>query len=368
MSVQQSILRGIKDQLFYHDYLVLPGFGGFVLRSSPARLLASGGTLAPAAKLVSFNAQLKQNDGVLSAWLQQQLGCSRPEAETHLREFSDYCHGVLQARRRLTLTDIGFFYLDFENNICFEPRADANFLRDSFGLMPVAATPLPEPASEAAPKKETVFTSRVLSAADTVPAPTDRPAEGPAAPKRRYRRFAVPVLSALLLLSLVSLLVLNTRISGQLQAAMFNSDASRRFEPLPYPDLQLSDAAVNANTAYVADASGHASLTLDNGKTLVVKVVDVPATPDQVPPQKSMKYSRSKAYEIVLGCFSVLNNARRMQSRLTREQIPAGISPQLHKGMHVVTAGSYASLAEAQEALSKLKAGYPNAWIKKPGL
>src|SRR5437868_7519242 len=138
MNVQQTIIKGIKEQLFRNDYLVLPNFGGFVLKSSPSRFSASGGLLIPPTKTVTFNVQLKQNDGILAIWLQNTLGCTSNEALAHLKDFSEFCSGILNAKRRLTLEGIGFFYLDFENNVCFEPQQDSNFLTRSFGLTPVS--------------------------------------------------------------------------------------------------------------------------------------------------------------------------------------------------------------------------------------
>ena len=57
--------------------------------------------------------------------------------------FSDYFTSVLSARRRLSIDNIGFFYLDFENNILFEPQPDTNFLTNSFGLSSISLIPLP---------------------------------------------------------------------------------------------------------------------------------------------------------------------------------------------------------------------------------
>src|SRR5688572_27641542 len=131
MNVQQTIISGIREQLFFHEYLVLPGFGGFVLQSAPSHFSPSGSLLIPPSKTLSFNSQLKQNDGILARWLEKKLGCSMIEATAHLKDFTEFCSGILSVKRRLNLEGIGFFYLDFENNICFEPKQDSNFLTAS---------------------------------------------------------------------------------------------------------------------------------------------------------------------------------------------------------------------------------------------
>src|SRR4051812_36740741 len=113
MNVQQTIIKGIQEQLFYNDYLVLPDFGGFVLKKKASHYSPTGGSIIPPSKTVSFNVQLKQNDGILVLWLQNKLACTSSEALSHLVEFSHYCSGILNTKRRLTLDGIGFFYLDF---------------------------------------------------------------------------------------------------------------------------------------------------------------------------------------------------------------------------------------------------------------
>src|SRR6478609_428978 len=153
----------MKEQLFSNNYLVLPGFGGFVLKSRASHFSASGGSLLPPSKTVSFNSQLKQNDGIMALWLQNKLNCTAKEALAHLAEFAEFCTGVLSAKRRLTLEGLGFFFIDFENNICFEPQQDANFLGESFGLAPISLKPLiaeaPEKFKESS-IKEPVFVDR----------------------------------------------------------------------------------------------------------------------------------------------------------------------------------------------------------------
>ena len=144
MNIHQHIIEGIKEQLFLNDYLVLPNFGGFVLKSKPTSYGLSSQMLMPPTKTVGFNIQLKQNDGILNNWLQEKLKCSKQEATQHLLDFANFCNSVLQSKRRLSLSGIGFFYLDFENNIGFEPSQDVNFNTQSFGLSAIQLKPIEE--------------------------------------------------------------------------------------------------------------------------------------------------------------------------------------------------------------------------------
>ncbi|MBX3164436.1 MAG: SPOR domain-containing protein [Bacteroidetes bacterium] len=346
MNVQQTIIKGIKEQLFYNDYLVLPNFGGFVLKSNSSHFSASGTLLLPPSKTVSFNAQLKQNDGILATWLQTQLNCNANEALNHLHEFSEFCTSILNTRRRLNLDNIGFFYLDFENNICFEPQQDANFLMKSFGLGAVSIQEIQMEAKE--PKKEPAFEDRVITV-QTMPVQQKT--------KRNYSKLIAPSIVTLFFLSLLFLIVSNQKISGKLQASLFSSNNTTTYTPLTYPELIIQKDEIQKQ-AYIADANGIAALDLED-KTISVKAVESSKTKNS-----KLKTSNSKHnYEVVLGCFSILENANRLSEKLSAQNIPASVSGK-HKGLYVVSIGA-SSKQQATETLSEIKSVVPKAWIKK---
>ena len=144
MNLHSKIVEGIKQLLHEQDYVVVPNFGGFVTQVHFSQYLIDKNILTPPGKIISFNKQLRQNDGVLAFWLQSNMQITADVAMKHILEFSDYCQQVLNAKRRLSLDNLGFFYLDLENNICFEPKNDSNYLLDSFGLSSVILNELPE--------------------------------------------------------------------------------------------------------------------------------------------------------------------------------------------------------------------------------
>ncbi len=349
MNVQQTIIKGIRELLFFHNYLVLPDFGGFVLKTSPAHIGSS--QILPPAKTISFNAQLRQNDGLLASWLQEKLSCTAPQALAHLHDFTGYCSHVLSARRRLTLEQIGFFYLDFENNICFEPQADSNFLMASFGLGPVALRQIETPINE--PKRQPVFADRKPEPALAQPVVKQQ---------RSYKQLAVPLAFSALLFSLLVLFIANTRLTGQFRASVFGHGASYAYQPIAYPELNLLSLD-KKTSAYVTDANGIAALEPDGETSIAVKVMD--KTPLTVNDHYHVPVKHNGRFEIVLGCFTVLENASRMTAKLTHKQIAAEISGKNEKGMYVVSNGSFDTREEAIQQIQTLKQDFPNAWIRK---
>ncbi len=360
MNVQQLIIKGLKEQLFFTNYLVLPNFGGFVLRSNPTHFSGGGAILMPPSKTLSFNAQLKQNDGILATWLQNQLKCTSSEALSHLNEFAEYCKSILNTRKRLSIEGVGFFYLDFENNTCFEPQLDTNFLADSFGLKPISLIEISETITEV--KKEIVVEDRIGNEAiNTISTEIKK--------QRNYRRVIAPLALVVAVFSLLALLVSNTKINGTLKSVVFGSNESGTYTPLAYPELTLTETK-KASTEYVADANGIATVEVDNN-LIAVKVIENTTAADvkhvsHPTSDKFYKHNKNN-FEVVLGCFSVLDNAKRMIKKLKRQNVNAVISEQNAKGMYVVSNGDFTNKEDAMARLEKIDSLCPNAWVKKPG-
>jgi len=353
MNVHKLIVKGVKEQLFINEYLVLPDFGGFVLKKSPAHFSASGALILPPAKSISFNAQLKQNDGILAHWLQSELKCDASQAIGYLKDFAGYCTSLLNNRGRLTLEDIGFFYLDFENNICFEPQQQTNFLTDSFGLTPVS---IKEIEAEIIKKAETVFEDRTIAVETITPVQKRK--------LRDYRRLAIAAVSGVVLLSSILFIVSNNKIGGKLHSSVFGNEAKSVYSPVNYSDLNIKSLAIEKQD-YVADANGIAAIELDNNKTISVKAIDIELKTPTKTSHVKRTFSSHKKFQIVLGCFSILNNANKMVKKLSQQNISAEVAGQNEKGLYIVSGGGFDSKDEAVSQLVRVKDLYPNAWIKK---
>ncbi len=357
MNVHQAIIKGIKEQLFFNNYLVLPNFGGFILKQVPSYFSASGGMLLPPSKTISFNAQLKQNDGILAQWIQSNLVCDHLQAINHLNDFAEYCKSILLNKGRLTIDGLGFFYSDFENNICFEPQQQVNFLTSSFGLSPVSIREL---EVESPRNTQAVFVDRLI---------TNTAIEGQAQTKkiRNYRKAAIISFSGILLFSCLLFVVSNNKLGGTLKASLFGKEQKLNYSIMSYQELNLKNLS-DAKKDYVADVNGIAVLELENNKIISVQAIENNFVKTNLisNTQPANKINPShKNFEIVLGCFSIINNANRMVKKLKSQNISANLAGQNNKGLYIVSAGNFETKEEALLQLSRFKDTSPNAWIKK---
>lgn len=342
MGVQNTIIRGIRASLHLHDYLVLPDFGGFVLKTKTAHFGLTGSTLLPPSRIISFNLQLKQDDGILVTWLSKELNCEPSEALRQLKDFAAYCQGVLTSRRRLSLDGIGFFFLDFENNICFEPQADVNYQRDSFGLEALQLKSLP-PKVEVQDRRSFVY--------------EDRPAVAPVNSNKSLRqhsvrRFVIPAVLILVLFALTGVLLNEQKISGQLQAAFGSDGETALYSPQKYCDLPLK-SSTPVSATYVTDANGIAVLSFSERRQFSVKAGL----------EKSDVQTVGR-FEIVVGCFSKLENAKKLIQQLSHKKVKAQLGGKNEKGLFLVHAGRYEDRAQAVAEIENLRSKHPHAWIR----
>lgn len=357
MSIQAAFIKGISELVLHHDYVIIPQFGGFVARTQGAHFSSNGQLMFPPGRKLSFNAQLKQNDGMLEHWIQDEQNCSYEQAVREVAQFADYCHSILQVKKRLTFGDIGFFYLNFENTLCFEPQEQSNFSLETFGLLPVSASLLP---TTTPPLKENIFKDRVLSAESAKPPLASTTS---ASKQRRYRNYAIAAVGGIALLGTLSLVWLSTPIQQVFTAGLWGSSASN-YRTFPYTDIHPIPVT-NESPIFVTNAEGFSSLAI-NTKTWVVNMVDKVETPvSPIKPVATANYENS-SFKIVVGCFSVPDNATRLVKKLRTQQFKAFISGVNARGMQIVSCGGYNSKEEALAELPLIQNTCPEAWIKSP--
>jgi hypothetical protein len=279
------------------------------------------------------------------------LNCSPAEALTHIRDFSEYCQSILNARRRFTLDGIGFFYLDFENNIRFEPQPDSNFQAESYGLMPVAAIPI---ETEKNISRNEDFRDRTSEMAYVKLHPNKQ--------KRNYRKIVISGLAIMFAFAMLFLLVSKNSFKGELYASLFNYTSKATYQPLDYSDLNLLPLNTQKES-FVTDANGIGFIELDATKSIPVKVVESTVFKTNTVKIPLNKVAATGKFKIVLGAFEIYENALKHAKNLSHQGTLAGISGKNAKGMYIVSHGRFMNKEEAAAQLKVLKSEFPNAWI-----
>lgn len=353
-----QITNLIAELLFKHDCVIVPNFGGFVARNYQSSFSKGSNLLYPPSKHILFNKNLIHNDGLLVSALMQKANISSNESAKQLEDYKDYIQSLLSAKKRFELNNIGLLYIDAENALRFEAKADVNFLLDSFGFEPVIANELIIEQEKPIVVKQ--FEDR-KAVVETV-----------ATPKRKsYAKMAtlaigVPVTLAFLLFAAYSKpmkpLLESSFNPFYTPEKTYNPNKSTNSKAIFINDIQKSSLLVDAN--------GYASFKLvENGNVLIASINDSIAKIDKTEVVKPI-YTASKTnhtfdgkYQVVVGCFGVEENANKLIKDLKNKNITAAISGLNNKGLHVVSCGGFDSKEDASNLLSSIRTNFPNAWV-----
>jgi hypothetical protein len=129
-----QIEKHISDLLYRYQCVTVPGFGAFLTEIIPAHVTGSASSFFPPKKVVSFNANVKNNDGLLANHVALQEKMSYELAVIKINEVVNEWSYLLQNRNRVVVKNIGEISVNNELNWVFEPANTVNYLTDAFGL------------------------------------------------------------------------------------------------------------------------------------------------------------------------------------------------------------------------------------------
>ncbi|AXG73729.1 SPOR domain-containing protein [Flavobacterium arcticum] len=128
------IEKHISALLYRYQCVTVPGFGAFLAETTSAQLDNDTHTFYPPKKLISFNANLKNNDGLLGNHIALQEKISYDAAVAEINSAVSHWLNELHNNQTLVLKNIGSITNNAEGNLVFTPDTPVNYLTDSFGL------------------------------------------------------------------------------------------------------------------------------------------------------------------------------------------------------------------------------------------
>lgn len=124
----------ISELLYRYECVILPGFGAFLTKRQPAMIQEATHAFFPPLKIISFNSQLQNNDGLLANYMATAENISYTDAVAKIQRYVLWLNDKMSAGNRLDLEGIGSFYTSVENTVQFEPSQETNYLAEAFGL------------------------------------------------------------------------------------------------------------------------------------------------------------------------------------------------------------------------------------------
>lgn len=126
--------KHIASLLYRHQCVTIPGFGAFLSEWQSAQISEGQNSFTPPRKVISFNAHIKTNDGLLANHIALTENISYDNALLKINTQVDFWHEKIKNKEAVILDNIGDVFVNSENHLVFKPNHAVNYLTDSFGL------------------------------------------------------------------------------------------------------------------------------------------------------------------------------------------------------------------------------------------
>jgi len=123
----------IKDLLYRYECVILPNLGAFVARNTHSIIDESSNIIYPPSKIISFNASIKENDGLLANHIAMCEDISHEKAIEKINKKIIVYKKYLNQGKELKFKNVGSLSLK-DGSYIFIPSNKVNFLNSSFGL------------------------------------------------------------------------------------------------------------------------------------------------------------------------------------------------------------------------------------------
>lgn len=321
----RDISAYLRELLFRHDCVIIPGFGAFIGNYIPARIDREEGLFHPPARRITFNRHLTGNDGLLIGHISSHLGIGYGEAREIVSTYAEALRQKVNSGTKITLDHLGTFSLNREGTLVFEPDSGANYLLSSYGLTSYHL----QPASGYDVRKRVFEINKGHS--DRQPS------------VRRLLTRAAVIIPLLVALALVPF---NDRIfKGKLEESNFN--------PLAKAELEFNRLQIVADSTPEPGESAPAEAMQPVSDNTPVPEENTPEAPVITPEYR---------YKVIIGSFKAESNAQTMAEVLRTKGYEAEVigGPD---GFTRVSAASFITYDEAETLLNTLKPSYAGAWI-----
>ena len=300
----------ISDLLYRYECVIIPDFGAFLTTAVSAEINEGTHAFYPPKKVISFNEQLKTNDGLLTNYIASIEKIPFETASKKIRKKTKSLKSYLAQGETLTFRNIGDVSLNQEGSVIFEPSNKLNYLTEAFGLSQFVSPSILREAY----KEEVEAIEKVVPIAVT-------------SEKRKSRSYLKYAAVAVIALGLGGTLTSNYYL-GQIE--------------------QHNQMAVEEAQEQLEDKIQEATFIIDNPLPAITLNLE----------------KQSGNYHVVAGAFRIEANSEKKLSELRDLGYNARLIGTNKYGLHQVVYSSYETRSEAQRALYQIRREHnKDAWL-----
>ncbi|HNO71362.1 MAG TPA: SPOR domain-containing protein [Bacteroidia bacterium] len=343
------IAKNISELLYEHDCVIVPDFGGFVCNYSPAYIHSGKTQFHAPFKKISFNKNLRNNDGLLANKISQKENISYSEANKIISSEVVKLQYELEHNNRIEFKNIGVLYYGEESTLLFDQDESVNYLPESFGFHTFYSPVIKRQSLER--KVEKHLKDRVVAL------PLIQ--EGKNKSKRVGLRYVGIAASVLLCGSLLLFSIKNNMLNNR---SIANLNPFAKGSALYQPESDAIPALINESTGSLLAFSNKPSDTtrylniLINGSIPIV----VSLEQDKTQVEKIIKNKSKGTFHVIAGAFSMVENAEKLVAKLKKLGYNASI---IDKKLHMVSYGSFPSRKDALEAMDRIRSTQQDVWL-----
>jgi hypothetical protein len=300
----------IAQLLYRYQCVTVPGFGAFLTEIQSAQLVESSHSFFPPKKLISFNAYLKNNDGLLANHIAQTEKTSYEYAVSAIQYEVFNWKKTLQETGVFSIKNVGDFCLNADRNLIFTPYDQTNYLSSSFGLSPFVS-PL---------VKREIFEQQLeaLEENDTIQLVPDH--------KNKYT-----------FLKYAAIFVLGLGLTATVGYPIYQNEIETQKIIVETAVQRQVQNKIQEATFFIESPIPAVTLTVKEGKL---------------------------PYHIMAGAFRDETNAQRVFENLSEKGYKAKRIERNKYGLYPVLYGSFTTYAEAEKLKNEIRAKEnPQAWI-----
>lgn len=336
----ENLIKYCSRLVARHNCVILPGMGAFLAHNVAAYYNAADGVFMPPHRTLGFNPQIKVDDALLQSEYMSDGKLSCEEASAAMaRDIAAVC-GQLSKGNVLRFGELGTFSMNIKGEVTFQPCENGIDDPQNFGFEPLVL-----PLLEKCEEKVIVI------------------------PRRSFSRY-IAVAAAIILAFFVVTPMSDSAYKPSMQAG---------FAPTKVTEHRTAKVETDAECiiAPVADTATENIITEENTTTEPAgiataveekSVVEMPAVQEAVTPeaavteQAAVEQVSEKRFHIIVASSPNASNAELAIKELTLKMEAEYNVVQCGK-RHRISIGSYSTNKEACDALTQIKAIFPDAWI-----
>jgi hypothetical protein len=330
----------IQQLLFSFDCVIIPNFGGIVAQHLNASYNSTQHIFYPPKKQLAFNNNLNKSDGLLVNHVALNKNISFSEANNWVELQVSQWKKELSESKKLSIAEVGRFFVDKEANIQFEPAIFINYNPEAFGCLSfhlpsiseltIKQNNKPLPKFVVNPKLKLIkqiglkklvpyaVAIPILIAAIYIPAKTDFLIGLKSINYSNLNPFSNPS-------------IVDTKYSERIQTIL------PKQQDIKFKIPENQEAVTNSNTTTIS--------------TPVAKQ------------EQAIEHNNDNIIHLIVGAFSTQENADELVSALNTKGFHAYIQGKSQGGLIRVSCNKFESKSDANAAKSNVKEQGFDAWL-----